>query len=88
MLARSRGTSEKAVRRVTSADLQWADIICVMEYKHRERLISEFPGEMRYKEIHVLDIPDNYQYMDPELMAEIEAAVEPILTGKNNSAMD
>ena len=59
--------------------------LLVMEHNHRERLFSEFPGEMRFKEIHVLDIPDNYKFMDPELIAEIEAAVEPILTGKENA---
>lgn len=82
VVARSRGTSEKAVKTVKSADLQWADIIFVMERKHRERLLSNFPGEMQFKEIHVLDIPDNYRYMDPELIAEIEASVDPILAGK------
>ena len=82
VVARSRGTSEKAVKTVKSADLQWADIIFVMERKHRERLLSNFPGEMHFKEIHVLDIPDNYRYMDPELIAEIEASVDPILAGK------
>ena len=56
-----------------------------MEQKHRERLLSDFPGEMRFKEIHVLDIPDNYRYMDPKLIAEIEAAVDPILVGKENA---
>jgi|JI9StandDraft_2_1071091.scaffolds.fasta_scaffold04679_12 predicted protein tyrosine phosphatase len=82
VVARSRGTSEKAVKTVKSADLHWADIIFVMERKHRERLLSNFPGEMQFKEIHVLDIPDNYRYMDPELIAEIVASVEPILAGK------
>lgn len=82
VVARSRGTSEKAVKTVKSADLQWADVIFVMERKHRERLLSNFPGEMQFKEIHVLDIPDNYRYMDPELIAEIEASVDPILAGK------
>lgn len=85
VIARSRGTSDKATKTVRGIDLQWADIVLVMEHKHCERLLSDFPGEMRYKEIHVLDIPDNYRYMDPELIAEIEAAVEPILTRKENA---
>ena len=85
VIARSCGTSAKASKTVSGTDLQWADVVLVMENKHRERLLSEFPGEMRFKEIHVLDIPDNYKFMDPELIAEIEAAVEPILTGKENA---
>ena len=46
VVARSRGTSEKAVKTVTGTDLQWADIVLVMEHKHRERLLSSFPGEI------------------------------------------
>jgi len=31
------------------------------------------------KPIHVLDIPDEYQYMDPELVDLLKASVESIL---------
>ncbi|MDG2131693.1 MAG: hypothetical protein P8K08_27105 [Fuerstiella sp.] len=51
-----------------------------METKHKQRLMAEYPGEMRFKELHVLDIPDNYRFMDPELIDEIVAAVDAILT--------
>lgn len=77
--ARSRGTSRNARRTVTAEDLKWADIVFVMEDKHKKRLQSEYPGEIRYKELHVLDIPDVYKFMDPELIAEITAGVDPIL---------
>lgn len=50
-----------------------------MEDKHKQRLQSEYPSEVRYKELHVLDIPDNYQFMDPELIIEITESVDPIL---------
>ena len=40
--ARSAGTSPKARRTVSSSDIRWADIIFVMESKHRNRLVSEF----------------------------------------------
>ena len=78
--ARSRGTNKNARRRVTPDDLKWADIVLVMEQKHKQRLVAEYPGEMRYKELHVLDIPDNYKFMDAELIDEIIAMVDPILT--------
>ena len=79
---RSRGTSRQARRTVTAADLKWADVIFAMEDKHRRRLASDFPGEMRYKELHVLDIPDEYRFMDPELVVELRRVVDPILDGK------
>ena len=78
--ARSCGTNRNAQKRVGANDLKWADIVLVMEQKHKQRLMAEFPGEMRFKELHVLDIPDNYRFMDPELINELVAAVDPILT--------
>ena len=78
--ARSCGTNRNAQKRVSANDLKWADIVLVMEQKHKQRLMAEFPGEMRFKELHVLDIPDNYRFMDPELINELVAAVDPILT--------
>ena len=80
VLTRSCGTSKKARKTVRSDDLHWADIVLVMEQKHKQRLLAEYPSEMRCKEIHVLDIPDDYQFMDPKLIAEITAAVDSILT--------
>lgn len=77
--ARSAGTARSAKRQITSADLQWADVILVMEDKHKKRLMSDFPGEMRYKEIHVLGIPDDYRFMDPELVEVLTTSIDPIL---------
>lgn len=77
--ARSAGTSRKARQQVKLADIQWADLICVMEEKHLSRLRADFRGEVKHKTIHVLDIPDDYQFMDPELVDLISAAVEPMI---------
>lgn len=79
VLARSRGTSRKARRTVTGADLTWADIVFVMEDKHRRRLEADFPGHLAHKELHVLDIPDEYKFMDPSLVEEIRTSVDAIL---------
>lgn len=76
---RSAGTSRKAVRTVQSADLIWADVICVMEKKHKEQLLSQFPAPLRYREIRILEIPDDYKFMDPELIQVITDSVDPIL---------
>ncbi len=50
-----------------------------METKHRSRLAAQFPRAMQYKAVHVLEIPDDYKFMDPELVEILEAAVPPIL---------
>ncbi|MEO9822825.1 MAG: hypothetical protein ABJF50_00180 [Paracoccaceae bacterium] len=76
---RSAGTSRKARRLVNVTDIRWADLICVMEEKHQSRLRAEFRGEVRYKDLRVLDIPDDYQFMDPELVDLIRDAVAPMI---------
>ncbi|MEX0793280.1 MAG: protein tyrosine phosphatase [Pirellulaceae bacterium] len=76
---RSRGTTRAAVRTIGLADIQWADAILVMEPKHQKRLLADFPAVMRYKTIRVLDIPDEFQRMDPELVELIVDAVEPVI---------
>lgn len=76
---RSAGTSLNARKRVSVTDMQWADLIVVMEQKHKARLVADFTRRAVDKRIHVLDIPDDYKYMDPELVALLEGSVEPLL---------
>lgn len=77
--SRSAGTSPNARKTVSAMDIRWADHIFVMEKKHRSRLIAEFSQLLEQKPVHILDIPDEYQYMDPELVDEIDAKVSHIL---------
>ncbi|MEO8581101.1 MAG: protein tyrosine phosphatase [Patescibacteria group bacterium] len=72
---RSAGTSGSAAHHINSKDLQWADIIFVMEKKHREYLEENFQIEMKDKKIVNLNIPDEYQYMDPELVEMLKTEV-------------
>ena len=76
---RSGGTSKAAKRRVSYKDIGWADIILVMEQKHKSRLIAEHRQAMSYKTIHVLDIPDEYRFMDEELIEVIRAKVDALV---------
>lgn len=78
--ARSAGTSPNARKTVGAADVQWADLIFVMEKKHKNRLQAEFGQLLQCKPIYVLDIPDEYQYMDQELIDELEAKVGILLS--------
>jgi predicted protein tyrosine phosphatase len=80
MLAvRSAGTSPNARRRVSPDDIGWATVILVMEEKHKSRLKAEFGRLLEGRAIHVLDIPDDYKYMDPELVEQLEQCVPSIL---------
>ena len=77
---RSGGTSPKARHTVTKGDIEWADVIFAMEKNHRSRLRADFADILDGKPIHVLDIPDQYQFMDPELVDLLRDAVRAILT--------
>jgi predicted protein tyrosine phosphatase len=76
---RSAGTSPSARRKVSEGDIRWAEIIFVMEEKHKSRLVAEFTRLIENKTIHVLDIPDEYKYMDPELVEQLEQSVGALL---------
>lgn len=76
---RSRGITKAAVQPIRSSDIAWADVILVMEDKHRQRILAQFPGEMKFKPAHVLDIPDDYRFMDAELIEFLRSATEPII---------
>jgi predicted protein tyrosine phosphatase len=76
---RSAGTSPNARKTVGDADIRWADVIFVMERKHLQRLRAEYARLLEHKPVHVLDIPDDFQYMDPELIEVLEHAVKPYL---------
>jgi predicted protein tyrosine phosphatase len=73
---RSAGTSPKARKTVNAKDLLWAETIFVMEYKHKDRLKAQFNRVLQHKKIIVLDIPDEYQYMDEVLVELLKESVE------------
>ena len=82
---RSAGTSPKARHPITVADIRWADLIVAMEDKHRNRIAAEFRKELIHKEIIVLGLEDRYQYMDPELVAELASGLDTLLLVENQS---
>jgi predicted protein tyrosine phosphatase len=76
---RSAGTAASAKRRVSADDLRWSDVIFVMEEKHKSRLLADHSQTLAHKPIHVLDIPDDYKFMDPELVEQLKQVVGAIL---------
>jgi len=75
LAVRSAGTSPKAKRTINAKDIQWADVIFVMEEKHKSRLKAQFTRLLNYKDVQVLDIPDEYQYMDNDLVEIMKQTV-------------
>ncbi|WP_175498742.1 low molecular weight protein tyrosine phosphatase family protein [Paenibacillus sp. NFR01] len=72
---KSAGTEENARIKVNGGHVGWADKIFVMEKKHEQRLKAKFSQELNGKPIIRLDIPDEYQFMDEELIEILKARV-------------
>ncbi|MEG4446958.1 methyltransferase domain-containing protein [Microcoleus sp. AT9_B5] len=81
---RSAGTEKGARIRVTEGLVGWADLIFVMEKKHGDRLRSKFPESLEGKKVICLQIPDNYQYMEPELVELLQAKLNPYMEMPEN----
>lgn len=77
----SAGTSPDADERVTPELLQWADVVLVMEARHKRVLTREFGRWLRGKRIGVLDVPDRFDFMDPELVELLRERVPRHLRG-------
>lgn len=76
---RSAGTSKHAKHSLSAQDLAWADTIFVMEEKHQRWIREKFSRQLGKRKIIVLDIPDEYQYMDPELVEILLQSMQPYL---------
>ena len=71
----SAGLAPDADSPVTPELLAWADLIFVMEDRHRGRLSSPFGRYLKGKRIICLGIPDDYEFMDPKLVELLQARV-------------
>lgn len=68
---RSAGTQPDARVVVTRGHIGWADILFAMEASHAARLRRKFGEELDGKQIVTLHIPDDYEYLQPELIDEL-----------------
>ncbi len=75
----SGGLSDDADVPVSEEQIEWADIIIVMEQIHRSRLNRKFGHALRGKRVAVLGIPDDYELMDPVLIEKLRSYCAPYL---------
>eukprot|EP00456_Euglypha_rotunda_P068570 TRINITY_DN59871_c0_g1_i1.p1 TRINITY_DN59871_c0_g1~~TRINITY_DN59871_c0_g1_i1.p1 ORF type:complete len:118 (+),score=3.19 TRINITY_DN59871_c0_g1_i1:172-525(+) len=75
----SAGTNNDANNPVTLELLQWADIIFVMERAHRNKLQKKFRSALNGKRLVCLEIPDEFEFMEPGLVRLLEAKVPRFL---------
>ena len=72
-VARSGGTDVDAVKPISAELIEWADIVFPMEGLHFRRLHEQFPSQMQAKRTIVLKIRDDYEFMDPALIARLKS---------------
>ena len=72
---KSAGLSHEATVPLSLELLDWADVIFVMEKRHRNLIHSRFKDLYQRKRIICLYIPDEFEFMDPELVQLLEERV-------------
>ncbi|MES2890110.1 MAG: low molecular weight protein tyrosine phosphatase family protein [Pseudomonadota bacterium] len=70
----SAGTNREADNPLTSELVAWADLVFVMEKVHRRKLQTRFRPHLKARVI-CLDIPDDYDHMDPALVSLLQRKV-------------
>lgn len=71
----SAGLNHDAENPLTPELLRWADIVFVMERAHRAKLSAKFSAALADKRVICLDIPDDYDFMQPALIELLKAKV-------------
>ncbi len=75
----SAGLHASAAVVLSSEQISWADVIFVMEHKHRTLLSKNYGAHLNGKRVIFLYIPDKFPFMDPALVSLLETKVEPFL---------
>ena len=75
----SAGLNRGAEVILSAEQLEAADLILVMEKMHLRKLNEKYRKHLKGKRIVTLNIPDNYPYMDPNLIQILERKCRPYL---------
>lgn len=71
----SAGTAVDAETPLDADSIDWADIVMVMEPRHRKVVASRFKARLEGKKLICLGIPDEYEFMDPALVQRLKDLV-------------
>ncbi len=75
----SAGTNNDADNPLSAEQIEWADVIFVMEQAHRTKVQKKYRSALKNKRLICLGIPDDYEFMDPALIALLEEKVPQFL---------
>jgi predicted protein tyrosine phosphatase len=82
---RSAGVSVGAMTRVNAHMLEWADVIFIMDDEQRVALDRMFPEHPALVRLVCLDIPDQFIFLQPELVDLLHQRVTPHLADLSGS---
>jgi len=68
--------SSKSPHQISARDLDWADLVLVMEQKYKTRILQKFRDRSNMPRIVSLDVPDDYHRMDERLIDLIREGTE------------
>ena len=77
----SAGTDRTAKTPLTCDLLEWADVAVCMHKQHRDWVQGKLKSVLPDDRILILGIPDDYEYMDPELVELLTRLVPGRLDG-------
>lgn len=69
----SAGLNHDAETPLSAEQVEWATIVFVMEKAHRNKLSRGYRKYLNGKRVICLDIPDDYSFMQPELIRLLTA---------------
>ena len=78
---RSAGTSSDAMVRVNARMLDWADVVFTMDAGQALALEEMFPQHAALSQLVCLEIPDDFTFFQPELVALLQLRVTPLVAG-------
>ena len=76
---RSVGLSPSSDRKISENDLRWANLVFVMEQDQREKIWDIYKN-ITLPNIEVLNIEDDYEFMDPELIEMLTERINDTLS--------
>jgi len=79
---KSAGTDKSANTVISLELLSWADSIVVMETAHRNYIRKKFPDIYKNKKIVCLYIPDDFDFMQTELIVRLKETFESLYERK------
>src|SRR4051812_646436 len=75
---RSAGLSAQSNRKISESDVNWADQILVMEADQKTKIRKVYQ-HLELPPIEILDIADDYEFMDEELIDTLKVKIDSLL---------